>query len=153
MHGMISRHDSTSNEPTRVGTRTSGFAAIDSTSKDPGADQYIPDISDETLTSRSSKPIHLEPPPAVVRPPKIKTDSFSHHALSWLSWNRNEHKDVSHCARSTRASYTLEKTFRLFGLTVSQNIAYKTTENGIDTARVHVRLVRNANSLHWQTAD
>ncbi|KAI1612711.1 hypothetical protein EDD37DRAFT_607373 [Exophiala viscosa] len=149
MDKVMSRHsctDSTSNEPTRVPTGASGCTAKNTSSR---SNHPIPDLSDETLTSRSSKPIHLEPPPVVVRPPKVKTDSFSHHALTWFAWNRNEHKDISHCARSTRRIYTLEKTLRLFGVTLSQNIAFKTNETGVDIARVNVRLGWQGTERTW----
>jgi hypothetical protein len=106
--------------------------------------QRISERSDTELSpqvSKSSKSIRLEPPPVVMRPPKVKEEGFSHAALSWLSWNRNEEKDISDCARSMRRSYTYRTTFRLFGFTLSKDINWKTSESGIDAAIGNIRIV------------
>ena len=46
-------------------------------------------------TTKSSKSIRLEPPPVVMRPPKVKDGGFGQAALSWISWYRNEETDGS----------------------------------------------------------
>lgn len=92
--------------------------------------------------SRSTKSVRLEPPPVVMRPPRVKYDGFSLAALSSvLSWNRNEQKDMPSCSRSVRRSYSHSATFRIFGLSISREITYKTSETGIDVAMFNFRLV------------
>ncbi|KAK5403000.1 hypothetical protein LTR06_010426 [Exophiala xenobiotica] len=142
-----------SNEPAGVSTGNSAYkgsfpSAHDSlVEKSPN--RRMTELSDAQLSHQVSKVIHLEPPPVVVRPPKIKNDGFSHHAFSWLSWSRNEQKDRSRCARSTHHSYSVEKTFQFLGFTISKAITYKTSESGIDTARATTRLGWRGNETTW----
>ncbi|KAJ9496408.1 hypothetical protein H2202_008071 [Exophiala xenobiotica] len=142
-----------SNEPAGVSTGNSAYkgsfpSAHDSlVEKSPN--RGMTELSDAELSHQVSKVIHLEPPPVVVRPPKIKNDGFSHHAFSWLSWSRNEQKDRSRCARSTHHSYSVEKTFQFLGFTISKAITYKTSESGIDTARATTRLGWRGNETTW----
>ncbi|KAK5459851.1 hypothetical protein LTS15_003980 [Exophiala xenobiotica] len=142
-----------SNEPAGVSTGNSAYkgsfpSAHDSlVEKSP--DRRMTELSDAELSHQVSKVIHLEPPPVVVRPPKIKNDGFSHHAFSWLSWSRNEQKDRSRCARSTHHSYSVEKTFQFLGFTISKAITFKTSESGIDTARATTRLGWRGNETTW----
>ncbi|OQV02827.1 hypothetical protein CLAIMM_07956 isoform 2 [Cladophialophora immunda] len=99
--------------------------------------------------SRSSKSIRLEPPPVVMRPPKVRFDGFSSAALSWFAWNRNEEKDLPDCARSMRRSYSYRSTFRLFGFSVSKDVSYKTSESGIVAAMQNVRLGWGKSETNW----
>ncbi|OAP59514.1 hypothetical protein AYL99_06812 [Fonsecaea erecta] len=99
--------------------------------------------------SRSSKSIRLEPPPVVMRPPKVRFDGFSSAALSWFAWNRNEEKDLPDCARSMRRSYSYRSTFRLFGFSVVKDVSFKTSETGIDTAMHNVRLGWGKSETSW----
>ncbi|KAJ9644949.1 uncharacterized protein PV06_08761 [Exophiala oligosperma] len=142
------------NEPSGVSTGFStGTTRFPSRNESVLRDRQTADIQNEIFgsdfTHRSSGPIHLEPPPVVVRPPKIKSDGFSHAAFSWLSWSNSEQKDISHCVRSTRKSYTSTKTFQLFGVTVTRAITFKTTESGVDAARVNVGLGWHGKETHW----
>jgi hypothetical protein len=134
-----------SNEPAGVSTGDSayrgGFPSGNDSLVEKSPNRRMTELSDAELSHQVSQVIHLEPPPVVVRPPKIKNDGFSHHAFSWLSWSRNEQKDRSRCARSTHHSYSVEKTFQFLGFTISKAITYKTSESGIDTARATTRLV------------
>lgn len=138
------------NEPSGVSTGFStGTTRFPSQNESVLRDRQTADIQNEIfgtdLTHRSSEPIRLEPPPVVVRPPKIKSDGFSHAAFSWLSWSSSEQKDFSHCVRTTRKSYSSTKTFQLFGLTVTRVITFRTTESGVDAARVNLGLVSTTN--------
>lgn len=99
------------------------------------------DVRLSPQVSKSSKSIRLEPPPVVMRPPKVKDQGFGHTALSWLSWIRNVEQDIPDCARSMRRSYHYRGTFRLFGFTMVKDINYKTSESGIDAAIGNIRFV------------
>ena len=99
------------------------------------------DVELSPQISTSSKSIRLEPPPVVMRPPKVKYGGFSSTALSWFAWNRNEEKDILQCARALKHSYSRRTTFRLLGFSFSRDISYKTSATGIDTAILNVRLV------------
>ena len=101
------------------------------------------------MTKSSKSTIRLELPPVVMRPPKVKEDGFSSAALSWLSWNKNEEKDVPDCARSMRRSYTQRSTFHLFGFTLSKDINYKTSEGGIDAAVGNFRITWGKSEFNW----
>jgi hypothetical protein len=94
--------------------------------------------------SKSSKSIRLEPPPVVMRPPKVKDQGFGYAALSWLSWIQNTEMDIPDCARSMRRSYHYRRTIRLFGLTLIKDINYKTSESGIDAAVGNFQIVSEA---------
>ncbi|OQV02826.1 hypothetical protein CLAIMM_07956 isoform 3 [Cladophialophora immunda] len=113
-----------------------------------GASEY-PDSRISPQMSRSSKSIRLEPPPVVMRPPKVRFDGFSSAALSWFAWNRNEEKDLPDCARSMRRSYSYRSTFRLFGFSVSKDVSYKTSESGIVAAMQNVRLGWGKSETNW----
>ncbi|KIX96998.1 uncharacterized protein Z520_07112 [Fonsecaea multimorphosa CBS 102226] len=111
-----------------------------------------PDYASSRLSpqvSKSSKSIRLEPPPVVMRPPKVKFDGFGSAALSWFAWTRNEEKDLPDCARSMRRSYTYRSTFRLFGFSLSKDISYKTSESGLDVAMQNVRLGWGKSETNW----
>ncbi|EXJ70567.1 uncharacterized protein A1O5_06637 [Cladophialophora psammophila CBS 110553] len=110
---------------------------------EPSDSQLSPQVS------KSSKSIYLEPPPVVMRPPKVKFDGFSSTALWWLSWGRNEEKDVPDCARSMRRSYSYRTTFRFFGFSLSTDVTYKTSESGVDTAMKNVRLGWGDSETNW----
>ncbi|KAK5192779.1 hypothetical protein LTR72_007809 [Exophiala xenobiotica] len=142
-----------SNEPAGVSTGNSAykgsFPSAHNSLVEKSPNRRMTELSDAQLSHQVSKVIHLEPPPVVVRPPKIKNDGFSHHAFSWLSWSRNEQKDRSRCARSTHHSYSVEKTFQFLGFTISKAITYKTSESGIDTARATTRLGWRGNETTW----
>ncbi|KAK7894173.1 hypothetical protein LTR67_005931 [Exophiala xenobiotica] len=142
-----------SNEPAGVSTGNSaykgGFPSGNDSLVEKSPNRRMTELSDAELSHQVSQVIHLEPPPVVVRPPKIKHDGFSHHAFSWLSWSRNEQKDRSRCARSTHHSYSVEKTFQFLGFTMSKAITYKTSESGIDTARATTRLRWRGNETTW----
>ncbi|KIW67255.1 hypothetical protein PV04_06520 [Phialophora macrospora] len=99
--------------------------------------------------SKSSKSIRLESPPVVIRPPKVKSDGFSYAALSWLSWKRNEEKDVPDCARSMRRSYSYRTTFRFLGFSWSKEINYRTSAGGIDAAIASVRMGWGNSETSW----
>lgn len=152
----MSRHgieSTASDKPPGVHTSDSAyngaFRSPDDSVVEERQNRRMTGLSDAELSHQVSMAIHLEPPPVVVRPPKIKNDGFSHHAFSWLSWSRNEQKDRSRCARSTRHSYSYEETFRFLGLTISKAITYKTSENGIDTARATTRLGWRGTETTW----
>jgi hypothetical protein len=113
-------------------------AACDDSSPD---DSMPKERDDAELNRLVSLPLSLEPPPAIRRPPKIKTDSFGFGNLSLFSWNRTEQKDVPTCSRSTHRSYTHDATLRFFGFNISTSLTYKMTDSGLDTAVESVRLV------------
>ncbi|KAH0841121.1 hypothetical protein AYO21_06610 [Fonsecaea monophora] len=100
-------------------------------------------------TSKSSRSIKLEPPPVVMRPPKVKYEGFSSTALSWFAWNRNEEKDLPDCARSMRRSYSYRSTFRLFGFSLTSAVSYKTSATGIDAAMHNVRVGWGKSETSW----
>jgi hypothetical protein len=139
----------TSTNPTARPRATSDYATENQPSATVRPGPGIPHASERSdvelspQISKSSKSIRLESPPVVIRPPKVKSDSFSYAALSWLSWKRNEEKDIPDCARSMRRSYSYRTTFRFLGFSLSQDISYKTSAGGIDAAIASVRLVRN----------
>ncbi|KIW20970.1 hypothetical protein PV08_01549 [Exophiala spinifera] len=142
------------NEPSGVSTGFStGTTRFPSQNDSVLRDRQTGDIQNEifgsALTHRSSEPIHLEPPPVVVRPPKIKSDGFSNAALSWLSWSNSEQKDFSHCVRTTRKSYSSTRSFQLFGLTLTRDITFKTTESGVDAAKVNIGLGWHGKEAHF----
>ena len=131
-----------------VAFHPSGRAAEDSTDQaEKHQERSLTELSDVDLGLRPQKsmPIHLEPPPVVKRPPKIKNDNFSlsfnYHTYSLFSWSRTEQKEVLHCARSTNHSYEFQTTLRLLGFNISKKLVFKTSESGIDTAVQHVRMV------------
>ncbi|ETI22352.1 hypothetical protein G647_06426 [Cladophialophora carrionii CBS 160.54] len=134
-------------------------ARYTTTEKDPAATvrptAEIPDVQERSgfelspQISKSSKSIRLESPPVVIRPPKVKSVGFSHAALSWLSWNRNEEKDVPDCARSMHRSYSYRTTFRFLGFSLSKDINYRTSAGGIDTAMATIRLGWGSSEANW----
>ncbi|EXJ58679.1 hypothetical protein A1O7_06108 [Cladophialophora yegresii CBS 114405] len=137
-----------------------GILAHDSaTRNDPAATvrppAEIPDVSKRLgfelrpQMSKSSKSIRLESPPVVTRPPKVKSIGFSHAALSWLAWNRNEERDVPDCARSMHRSYSYRTTFRFLGFSLSKDINYKTSASGIDSAMETIRLGWGSSEANW----
>src|ERR1700761_6760308 len=71
---------------------TSGYTTEDGPVARERPAPLIPHTSERTdvelspQVSKSSKSIRLEAPPVVVRPPKVKFDSFGSAALSWFSW-------------------------------------------------------------------
>jgi hypothetical protein len=98
-------------------------------------------LDHRTTGSSSVLSIHLEPPPVVVKPPKVEYRGFSSTALSWFAWVRNEQADIPNCARSISLSYSHQAKFQLFGLRLSKDVTYRTSENGVDAAIIHIRLV------------
>jgi hypothetical protein len=143
LHDDIGRVDDAPDGVSKVGYRgptatLRSKAAYEDHSRD---DSMPKERSDAELNRQVSLPLSLEPPPAIRRPPKIKSDSFGFDNLSLFSWNRTEQKDVPACSRSTHRSYTHDATLRFFGFNLSTNLTYKSSDGGIDTAVESVRLV------------
>jgi hypothetical protein len=143
LHDYIGRIDDAPDGAPKAGYRVptatlQSKAACDDHSRD---DPVPKERSDAELNRQVSLPLSLEPPPAIRRPPEIKSDSFGFYNLSLFSWNRTEQKDVPACSRSTNRSYTHDATFRFFGFNMSTSFTYKMTDGGIDTAVESVRLV------------
>jgi len=131
-----------------VAIHPSGRAAEDSADQaEKHQERSLTELSDINLrlNPQKSMQIHLEPPPVIKRPPKIKNDNFSlsfnYHTYSLFSWSRTEQKEVLHCARSTSHSYEFQTTLRLLGFNISKKLVFKTSESGIDTAVQQVRMV------------
>ena len=113
--------------------------------------QRTSELSDVGLSRSVTRSLSLEPPPVVVRPPKVRYDGFSSACLTWFAWFRNEQKDVPDCARATRRSYSYQSTFRLFGFSLTKDVTYKTSESGIDTAMAKVHMVSRSCRTHpWR---
>ncbi|KAJ9607861.1 hypothetical protein H2200_007940 [Cladophialophora chaetospira] len=148
-------------EPAEVSTSASAFGA-----PDPGDYQLEDDnpsrVQSTAFTQRpsrglnadlspqitkSSRSIRLEPPPVVLRPPRVKSDGFS--SAAWFAWVRNEEKDILDCARSMKHSYSYRSTFRLFGLSLSRDVTFKTTVSGIDAAVVNFRFGWGKSEANW----
>jgi hypothetical protein len=126
-------------ETTAVGSVETGDN-VDDSIKAHTADESV---AKSTLASRETQPtsrlLHLEPPPVVRRPPKLKTDSFSVASVPWLSWNWSEQKDLMPCARSIHKSYHETTTITFFSIKFSRDTVYRTSEHGIDHAQQIVR--------------
>src|ERR1700760_543122 len=89
------------------------------------------DDSNGFLSRQVTRSIRLEPPPAIPRPPKVKSESHGFSLLSWLSWNSTEEKDVLYCARSLHQKYSYQSNFRFLGFNMSKNITLQMTEGGV----------------------
>ena len=131
--------------------RTAQLSAEEATAEQP-VERSLTELSDVDLGLKHhrSLPIHLEPPPVVKRPPKVKNDSFSlsfnYQTYSLFSWSRTEQKEVLHCARASRQSYEFQTTFRLLGFNISKKLTYKASESGIDALVEHVRMASSSSS-------